>query len=121
MSTTRSLTTNMCGSGATRLALAASRSTLDRQARLFWPSMFIAHEPQMPSLVVEVVVVGRGGGGPAAGGGGVVSYSSVSVCVSQGQRCSGGKDNGCTAQHQDSRQSQPCSSRVQGVPARASE
>jgi hypothetical protein len=38
-----------------RLGALGSRLTLDRHARLFWPSMFMAHEPQMPSL--------RGGGG----------------------------------------------------------
>jgi hypothetical protein len=36
--------------GATRLAALGSRLTLDRHARLFCPSMFMAHEPQMPSL-----------------------------------------------------------------------
>jgi len=44
------LTTNMCGRGATFPVLAGSRSTLARHARLLTPSMFMAHEPQMPSL-----------------------------------------------------------------------
>ena len=39
-----------CGSGATLVALFSSRSTLVRHARPLVPSMFIEHEPQMPSL-----------------------------------------------------------------------
>ena len=43
--------TNMCGSGAIFDLVPGSRSTFVRHASEFVPLMFIAQDPQMPSLL----------------------------------------------------------------------
>ena len=55
MSTTKSLMTNMCGSGAIFDLVPGSRSTFVRHAREFDPLMFIAQDPQIPSLLQKSI------------------------------------------------------------------
>jgi len=50
MSTTRSFTTYMCGRGVIFVGLLVSMFTLLKQAKWFCPSIFMAQEPQIPSL-----------------------------------------------------------------------
>lgn len=59
--------TNMCGSGAMVLCLRWV-STLQRHARLLTPLMFIAHEPQMPSLRIRRLILATSVRRPQLGG-----------------------------------------------------